>query len=576
MILTKKVQALYIFFICIKIFSQNTSDQKASLEIDSLLKKGQKELAHFKLSQENIKFERLSKYDLSDHLYIKFDSATALYKKGEYLNAEKAVLSTLNEVENNKNELSLPIYEGLKHTAISRLFYIEKRLGNVSQGLKYLKFFSQGLSPIYQKKQRIFFAVAYIELGNYKKGIQVLDLRINDIYRDRENILCSNFRKSGEIAATYNTKGDAFIKWYKDTGQKQFLDSSKLNYERAYQIMKHSSIRAQYSKTLLTNRLAHIALLKKQYNYSLSLYNSCEKDLVLMEKNFSRETVWLGKAEIYTFLKKTDSAFYYINKVYNKKTEAKCAYDTKLKIYHLLSINYENTGESKNAYRYAKLSLSEMEKKRVRDTSGNAFLGMYEQQEIKSVSKEMVKKNRRFTFFLIVLLVLTFSGIIFFIVYRNNKRKKKTFLEFQKKIDEIHNFNIYPVTTEKIENPIIIEDELVNQILKKIDLMESDKKFLSNNFKLAQIAKQLNTNTTYLSQIINQHKGMTFSEYVNNLRINYVLKELNSNAKFRKYTIQAMSEELGYKSPTTFTNAFKSRVKMTPLYYIQQLEKNNH
>ncbi|MBB4804839.1 AraC-like DNA-binding protein [Chryseobacterium defluvii] len=572
----KKVKVLYIFFICIKVFSQNTSDQKASLEIDSLLKKGQKELAYFKLNQENIKFKRLSKYDLSDHLYIKFDSATTLYRNREYLNAEKAVLSTLREVENNKDKLTLAYYESLKHIGISRLFYIEKRMGNVSQGLKYLKFFSQGLSPIYQKKQRIFFAVAYIELGNYKKGIQVLDLRINDIYQDKENVLYNSFLKSEEIATTYNTKGDAFIKWYKDTGQKQFLDSSKLNYERAYQIMKHSSIHAQHSKTLLTHRLAHIALLKKQYNYSLSLYNKCEKNSVLMEKNFSRETVWLGKAEIYTFLKKTDSAFYYINKVYNKKTEAKCAYDTKLKIYHLLSINYENTGESKSAYRYAKLSLSEMEKKRVRDTSGNAFLGMYEQQEIKSVSKEMIKKNRRFTFLLIVLLVLTFSVIIFFIVYRNNKRKKKTFLEFQKKIDEIHNFNIYPVTTEKIENPIIIEDELVNQILKKIDLMESDKKFLSNNFKLAQIAKQLNTNTTYLSQIINQHKGMTFSEYVNNLRINYVLKELNSNAKFRKYTIQAMSEELGYKSPTTFTNAFKSRVKMTPLYYIQQLEKNNH
>lgn len=66
---------------------------------------------------------------------------------------------------------------------------------------------------------------------------------------------------------------------------------------------------------------------------------------------------------------------------------------------------------------------------------------------------------------------------------------------------------------------------------------------------------------------------MTFSEYVNDLRISYILKELSENPKLRKYTIKTISEEIGYKSASTFINAFKNRAKMTPSYYIQLLGK---
>lgn len=573
MILIKKVLIVPIFLIGLKIFSQSTADQKFSAEIDVLIKKDQMDLVHFKLNNENIKFKRLSKYPLRYDLLIKLDSASVLYKKGEYLDAERAFLSTLNKIENNKYKLASADYENLKHIDISGLFYIEKRLGNVSQGLKYLQFYSKGMAPAQKKKQRLFFAIANIELGNYKKGIQTLNLRLNDILLDRENILYSHFSKPEEIAVTYNAKGDAFIKWFKDTGKKTYLDSSKINYEKAYKVLKSSPDYSQYSQNVLIDHLANIALLKKQYHYSLSLYNTCERDSVFMKENFSSESIWLGKAEIYTLLNKTDSAFYYINKLNSKKEKVNDTYESKLKMYHLLSINYENTGDHKNAYKFAKLSLAEMEKKKSWDTSGHNFLIMQEQEEIKALSEEMVKKHRRYSFLSIALIILIFSIIIFYITYRNNKRKKIIFSELPKRIDPINNSSIYPVIAQKEEGPLIIEDELVRRILKKITLMELDKKFLSNDFKLSHIAKQVNTNTTYLSQIINQHKGMTFSEYVNDLRISYILKELSENPKLRKYTIKTISEEIGYKSSSTFINAFKNRAKMTPSYYIQLLEK---
>jgi len=566
MILIKRVLIVHAFLMGFKIFSRNTTDQKFSAETDDLIKKDQMDLVNFNLN-ENIKFKRLSDYPLRYDLLIKLDSASALYKKGEYLNAEKAYLTILNKIENNKSQLTSADYENLKHIGISGLFYIEKRLGNISQGLKYLQFFSKGTNPIQKKKQRLFFAVANIELGNYKKGVQTLNLRLNDILLDTENVLYSHSSKTEEIAVTYNAKGDAFIKWFKDTGKKMYLDSSKINYEKAYKVLKTSPDYSQYSKSVLIDHLADIALQKRQYRYSLSLYNTCEKDSLLMNENFSSEAIWLGKAEIYTFLNEPDSAFYYINKVNKINT-----YEGKLKMYHLLSINYENTRDHKNAYKFAKLSLAEMEKKKNWDNSGHTFLRMNEQQEIKSLSEEMLNNNKRYSFLSIALIILIFSIIILYITYRNSKRKKITFSKLSQ-IDEINDSSMYPLIAQKEEVPLIIEDELVRRILKKITLMELDKKFLSNDFKLSHIAKQVNTNTTYLSQIINQHKGMSFSEYVNDLRITYILKELSENPKLRKYTIKTISEEIGYKSASTFINAFKNRAKMTPSYYIQLLEK---
>jgi AraC-like DNA-binding protein len=570
MILIKRVLIVHAFLIGLKIFSRNATDQKFSAETDDLIKKDRMDLVNINLNNENIKFKPPSEYSLRYDLLIKLDSASALYKKGEYLNAEKAYLTILNKIENNKTQLTSADYENLKHIGISGLFYIEKRLGNVSQGLKYLQFFSKRMNSVQKKKQRLFFAVANIELGNYKKGIQTLNLRINDILLDTGDVLYSHFSKPEEIALTYNAKGDAFIKWFKDTGKKTYLDSSKINYEKAYKVLKRSPDYSQYSKSVLIDHLANIALLKKQYRYSLSLYNTCEKDSLLMKENFSSEAIWLGKAEIYTFLNKTDSAFYYINKLNNKVNHT---YESKLKMYHLLSINYENTGDHKNAYKFAKLSMAEMEKKKNWDNSGHTFLRMNEQQEITFLSEEMLNNNKRYSFLSIALIILIFSIIILYIIYRNNKRKKIIFSEFPQKIDEINNSSMYPLIAQKEEVPLIIEDELVRRILKKITLMELDKKFLSNDFKLSHIAKQVNTNTTYLSQIINQHKGMTFSEYVNDLRISYILKELSENPRLRKYTIKTISEEIGYKSASTFINAFKNRAKMTPSYYIQLLEK---
>jgi AraC-like DNA-binding protein len=565
MISIKKIFYL-LFFISIRIFSQNSFNDKASLEIDSLIKKDQWESVQFKLKNNPIKFNDFSGFQLKYQVLFRLNNAFILQQESKYDEAKKSVLYSLSLIQNNKKQLGTSSYESLKHMAITRLFYIEKRLGNINRGLYYIITFSKDMSSPYRKKQMILFAVAYIELGNYKKSIDILNIHLGDI----NNNLYNWFSKDLETAATCNTKGDTFIKWHKDTGEKKFLDSAYQNYANAYNTIKKSPNFSAYSFALYNVRKASIALLKKQYTHSLFLLNKCEKDSSLMSKTISKETVWIGKAEVYTALKKPDSAFYYINKLYNKKSSSKCTYENKLKIYHLLSVNYENIRDDKNAYKFAKLSLAEIDKKNIQNTSVTNFLGKYEQQEIRSISEETIKENKKHTFLLIVCTILISIVVIFYIKYRYNKKKKMIFMKIQKKNDEKQSLQ---VTVENNKNLIVIEDELIDRVLKNLELLESEKKFLSNDFKLDRIAKALNTNTAYLSKIINEHKGISFSEYVNDLRINYLLKELQENQAIRKYTIQTISEECGYKSPTTFIKAFRDRIKMTPSDYIKEVNK---
>lgn len=552
-------------FIFFKIQAQTPSSLKASIEIDSLIKKDAWDLVHYKLNNENLQFRRLSKYPLRYHLLIKIDSANVLYRQGKYQQSQQAILQSLNALEKDKTQLKMKDYEGLKYIIMTRLFYIEKRQGNIAMGLQYLNTLSKGMSPLYRKKQLILLAVSHMELGNYQKAIEILNKRLEYLQDDPKNSLYNSFLKQQEIASTYNTKSEVYIKWYKDSGQKQWLNFADENYENAYKTMENSPSFSSYSKVLNTSRKAEIKILKKQYEKALMLFNECEKNQDLMEKRFSREALWIGKAEAYTFLNNTDSAFYYIDKLFDEKSPVKNTFDNKLKIYHLLSINYENLGNNQEAYKFAKLSLSEMDKKNVQYAYGHQFLGQYEQNEIKAAS-EAVLKNQKWNYLLAGFISCTSLCVIFLISYQYRTSKRKKAISFSKGPETVSS-NPQPNTPENI-----IDENLISTILQKLEAIEASGAYLSNNFKLSNAAKLLNTNTSYLSQIVNQYKGVSFTEYVNNLRINYVLNELNHNPKFRKYTIQTITEEVGYKSTTTFIKAFKKRVDMFPSDYIKQVE----
>lgn len=131
-------------------------------------------------------------------------------------------------------------------------------------------------------------------------------------------------------------------------------------------------------------------------------------------------------------------------------------------------------------------------------------------------------------------------------------------------------------TTKEIAKEIVIDEDTVNEILKGLDRLERQEFFLRSDCNLRTIAKKVKTNATYLSKIINLHKKKNFNDYLNELRIDYALKRLKSDKKFRAFSIKSIATEIGYKSDYSFAKHFKTRTGLNPSYYIKNIVKQEY
>ena len=97
-------------------------------------------------------------------------------------------------------------------------------------------------------------------------------------------------------------------------------------------------------------------------------------------------------------------------------------------------------------------------------------------------------------------------------------------------------------------------------------LMERDEVYRDSNLTRERLAEMLGTNRTYLSQIIADHTGKGYYQFVNGYRIKEAIRVL-SGAAGSDYPLKALAADLGFKSMTTFYKTFQEAVGMTPSAY---------
>ncbi len=167
----------------------------------------------------------------------------------------------------------------------------------------------------------------------------------------------------------------------------------------------------------------------------------------------------------------------------------------------------------------------------------------------------------------VILFSVFVVGLCGFFLFKFIKIRKQNKIIFQKLVSQIEAEKAPEKKTD-----IVIKDKKVNAILDGLEKLEQSLYFLNSNCNLQNMAKKVKTNTTYLSKIISTYKHKKFYEYINELRIEYVLKRLKEDSKFRNYSIKHIAEEIGYKSTNSFTKYFKAYTKLYPSYYIKNLE----
>ncbi|OCK51734.1 hypothetical protein BA768_03220 [Chryseobacterium sp. CBo1] len=120
-----------------------------------------------------------------------------------------------------------------------------------------------------------------------------------------------------------------------------------------------------------------------------------------------------------------------------------------------------------------------------------------------------------------------------------------------------------------------ISSETETRILKKLAAFEKSTKFLKKDLTIGLLAGQLNTNSKYLSEIIKHHKSQNFSNYINQLKINFIIHKLYNEPNYREYKISYLADVCGYASPQVFVIAFKKIHGMTPSYFIESLKDDD-
>lgn len=95
-------------------------------------------------------------------------------------------------------------------------------------------------------------------------------------------------------------------------------------------------------------------------------------------------------------------------------------------------------------------------------------------------------------------------------------------------------------------------------------LLEQQCMYLNPHLVINDVAKAIGTNRTYLSEFINREMRMTFTEYVNTLRLAHAEKLMASNPSMH---LDIVSEESGFNSRTTFRRVFLNKHGVTPAQF---------
>ena len=109
-----------------------------------------------------------------------------------------------------------------------------------------------------------------------------------------------------------------------------------------------------------------------------------------------------------------------------------------------------------------------------------------------------------------------------------------------------------------------LDTDLLIEIEGKLLLITDKKLFLNPQLTLSETAKELNTSTHILSQVINEKFNKSFNVYINELRIESAKMLLINN---RNYTIEGVGYESGFNSKSSFFTIFKKMTGQTPSEY---------
>lgn len=417
---------------------------------------------------------------------------------------------------------------------------------------------------------------AYSELGLLSQGSEEYDMALENARK-----ITKGNKRQYALSLIYSNLANHMMKAAAPQDsvlaniRKCIAEAEKIEETDEASILKKYSLIA-YSYIIMANEYEKVEkwdLAEKYYLKSLEIHNS--KSVPLVER-----VILLNQL----------GNFYYNQKDFEKSVRyaeqglaiEKTASIPQLRrdLFEVLSKSYMELHETDQSKKYLRLfselndSLSSVNKQAVDAAVNKTISKQKEEFRMNNSSKQAI-------IYSLVGIVLAIIGISLFFYYKkqNQIKKIKKVLEQLKTKQENPESNLVKTskpdkTKEKEEKTPIMPPEAEEKLLEKLQDFENKQLFLERKVSLPYVAAEIETNTKYLSYIIKKHKGKDFNEYINDLRINYIVRKITDDPIYRQYKINTLAEETGFSSHSKFATVFKATIGVSPSEFIRYFQQN--
>jgi AraC-like DNA-binding protein len=122
----------------------------------------------------------------------------------------------------------------------------------------------------------------------------------------------------------------------------------------------------------------------------------------------------------------------------------------------------------------------------------------------------------------------------------------------------------YAEEPDRIDKPgKTVDFEICTNIIHE---MEVTKSYLNQNLTLHIFARKIDVSARVISSCINQNLGLNFNEWVNNYRVDYAYKMIQSD-KTSQLSIEGIGLDSGFKSRSAMYAAFKKKLGHSPGHF---------
>lgn len=156
--------------------------------------------------------------------------------------------------------------------------------------------------------------------------------------------------------------------------------------------------------------------------------------------------------------------------------------------------------------------------------------------------------------------VLALLALALWVLYRQKRRRLDALFVTQKEMERLTR---QPVVRAKPDSP---EKALFFRLEK---MVLEERLFCNPNLTLEEVCLLLGSNRSYVSACVNKSADINFSNWINRLRVNYIISAINDGQD----DLNQLSAEAGFASLTSLYRYFKLFIQMTPKQYLERQRK---